>query len=67
MNSDRLISLLVETNCLFLAGWVLALVAAFVLSFPEKLAQRRLSPRRGSSNLSSASSAGRIASTSSWS
>jgi len=69
MNSDLLISLLVETNCLFLAGWVLALVAAFVLSFPEKLwfAQRRLSPRRDSSNLSSASSAGRIASTSSWS
>jgi len=67
MNSDLLISLLVETNCLFLAGWVLALAAAFVLSFHEKLAQRRLSPRRGSSNLSSASSAGRIASTSSWS
>jgi len=35
MNSDLLISLLVETNCLFLAGWVLALAAAFVLSFPE--------------------------------
>ena len=37
MNSDLLISLLVETNCLFLAGWVLVLAAAFVLSFPEKL------------------------------
>ena len=36
MNSDLLISLLVETNCLFLAGWVLVL-AVFVLSFPEKL------------------------------
>ena len=34
---DLLISLLVEINCLFLAGWVLVLAAAFVLSFPEKL------------------------------
>ena len=66
MNSDLLISLLVETNCLFLAGWVLVLAAAFVLSFPEKL-WFAAAARRDSSNLSSASSAGRIASTSSWS
>jgi hypothetical protein len=37
MNPDLLISLLVEINCLFLAGWVLVLAAAFVMSFPEKL------------------------------
>jgi len=68
MNSDLLISLLVKTNCLFLAGWVLVLAAAFVLSFPEKLwFAQPPEPRRDSSNLSSASSAGRIASTSSWS
>ena len=37
MNPDLLISLLVEINCLFLAGWVLVLAATFVLNFPEKL------------------------------
>jgi hypothetical protein len=37
MNTDLLISVLVLSNWLFLAGWILVLAAAFILSFPEKL------------------------------
>jgi uncharacterized protein involved in exopolysaccharide biosynthesis len=42
MNTDLLISVLVQSNWLFLAGWIVLLGAAFALSFPEKpLLQRR--------------------------
>lgn len=36
MNNDLLISVLVQSNWLFLAGWVLLLATAFIISFPEK-------------------------------
>jgi hypothetical protein len=36
MNSDPLISLLVQSNWLFTMGWILLLATAFVISFPEK-------------------------------
>jgi len=36
MNTDLLISVLVQSNSLFLAGWILV-----ILSFPEKLSPAR--------------------------
>ena len=41
MNTDLLISVLVQSNWLFLAGWILVLATAFILSFPEKLSPAR--------------------------
>jgi len=41
MNTDLLISVLVQSNWLFFAGWIVLLGAAFALSFPEKPLQRR--------------------------
>ena len=41
MNTDLLISVLVQSNWLFLAGWILVLATAFMLSFPEKLLPAR--------------------------
>jgi hypothetical protein len=41
MNTDLLISVLVQSNSLFLAGWILVLATAFILSFPEKLSPAR--------------------------
>ena len=41
MNTNILISVLVQSNWLFLAGWILLLTTAFMLSFPEKLSPPR--------------------------
>ncbi len=41
MNTDLLISVLVQSNWLFLAGWIFVLAAAFILSFPERLSPAR--------------------------
>jgi hypothetical protein len=44
MNSDLLISLLVQSNWLFPVGWILLLATAFVISFPEKTFADRILP-----------------------
>ena len=36
MNTDLLIAVLVQSNWLFFAGWILLLATAFAISFPEK-------------------------------
>jgi len=41
MSTDLLISVLVQSNWLFLAGWILALATALLLSFPGKLSPAR--------------------------
>jgi len=46
MNTDLLISVLVQSNWLFLAGWTLVLATAFILSFPEKLSPARQAKKR---------------------
>ena len=46
MNTDLLISVLVQSNWLFLAGWIFVLAAAFIFSFPEKTLARAPSQER---------------------
>jgi hypothetical protein len=36
MNLEAISSLLVQSNWVFIAGWLLLLAAAFAVSFPEK-------------------------------
>jgi hypothetical protein len=51
MKIDLFISVLVQSNWAFLAGWILLLGAAFALSFPEKFLWVREAKQNSTGNL----------------